>query len=74
MANELPQAEILSGERCKKLRCKGMYTNWGLPESKRVSGDGNFWCGQTQTIIGPDQQLVGDEECRNSGRLCYELR
>jgi len=60
------------GERCRSLRCKGMYLNYGLGETERVAGDGNFWCAKTQRIFGPDDQLVGDGVCRHSGRSCYE--
>jgi hypothetical protein len=49
-----------------------MYLNVGQPPGKRVTGDGNFWCGKTQTIIGPDRNFVGDGECRHTGRSCYE--
>jgi len=61
-----------TAERCLSLRCKGMYLNHGLKESERVAGDGHFWCAKTQRIYGPDDQLVGDGECRHSGRSCYE--
>ena len=71
--NILHPAEQQS-ERCRSLRCKGMYLNYGLPEGERVAGDGHFWCGKTQRIFGPDDQLVGDDLCRQSGRGCYETR
>lgn len=61
-----------AGERCLSLRCKGMYLNYGLKESERVAGDGHFWCAKTQRIYGPDDQLVGDGQCRHGGRSCYE--
>lgn len=60
------------GERCTSLRCKGMYTNWGQPAGEKVAGDGNFWCAKNQRIFGPDDNLVGDGECRHTGRSCYE--
>ena len=60
------------GERCRSLRCKGMYLNYGLSEEERVTGDGHFWCSRTQIIVGPDQELVGDVECRHTGRACYD--
>lgn len=66
----VPQA----GERCKSLQCKGMYLNWGLGQNEQVAGDGNFWCGRTQRIFGPDDRLVGDSECRDAGRGCYVAR
>jgi len=65
-------AETPTGERCQSLRCKGMYLNYGLGETERVAGDGNFWCGKTQRIFGPDDNLVGDGVCRHAGRACYE--
>lgn len=67
----LPPAPVQTGERCQSLRCKGMYLNFGLGETERVAGDGNFWCGKTQRIFGPDDQFVGDGACRHSGRACY---
>jgi hypothetical protein len=47
---------VSQGERCTSLRCKGMYTNWGQPAGEKV----------------PDDNLVGDGECRHAGRSCYE--
>ena len=66
------QSGVQSGERCQSLRCKGMYLNFGLGETERVAGDGNFWCAKTQRIFGPDDQPVGDGVCRHAGRSCYE--
>ncbi len=76
MSHDLPiiadGIELPKAERCRSLLCKGMYLNYGLPDDKRVTGDGNYWCGRTQTVLGPDKDFVGDLECRNSGRSCYE--
>lgn len=70
MAEEL---KILhTGERCRSLLSKGLYINAGLPAGQEVAGDGNFWCGKTQTIFGPDDQICDGENCRNSARTCYE--
>ena len=71
-AEQPSQSQEAQGERCLSLRCKGMYLNHGLKDSERVAGDGHFWCAKTQRIYGPDDQLVGDGECRHSGRSCYE--
>ncbi len=60
------------GERCRSLRCNGMYLEGRLGDAAQGSGDGNFWCNKTQRIYGPDDQLVGDGVCRHSGRSCYE--
>lgn len=70
MSDELTQ--LPQAERCTSLLCKGMYTNVGQPPGVRVTGDGHFWCGKTQTTIGPDRNFVGDGECRHTGRACYE--
>lgn len=70
MSEELPV--LPEGERCASLLCKGMYTNVGQAPGTRVAGDGNFWCGKTQTIIGPDRNFVSDGDCRHTGRSCYE--
>jgi hypothetical protein len=72
LAEQVPQSQESQGERCLSLRCKGMYLNAGLPPGERVAGDGHFWCSKTQRIFGPDDQLVGDGECRHSGRSCFE--
>ena len=70
MADEL---NILNNaERCRSLLSKGLYTNAGMPPGEKATGDGNFWCGKTQTIFGPDDQLCDDEHCINSTRSCYE--
>lgn len=66
--------ETSQSERCRSLQCKGMYLNWGLGQNEQVAGDGNFWCGRTQRIFGPDDKLVGDTECRNAARGCYATR
>ncbi|MBS0266908.1 MAG: hypothetical protein JSS02_33585 [Planctomycetes bacterium] len=69
-----PQADNapVESDRCRNLCCKGMYLNYGLGQNERVAGDGNFWCGKTQRIFGPDDQLVGDGLCRHTSRSCYE--
>ena len=70
MSDELSQLD--QPERCLNLLCKGLYTNAGQPPGTRVAGDGNFWCGKTQTTLGPDRNFVSDGDCRQTGRSCYE--
>ncbi|MGQ0636552.1 MAG: hypothetical protein ACT4QC_18210 [Planctomycetaceae bacterium] len=65
------QPEERLGDRCRSLLSKGLYLNAGLPEGEHVTGDGHFWCAHTQRIFGPDDGLVGNEECRRVGRKCY---
>jgi len=66
------QPASAQGERCRSLRCKGMYLNYGLADADRVTGDGHFWCAKTQRVFGPDDQFVGDGHCRDDGRSCFE--
>ncbi len=68
---------VIQGERCRFLLSKGLYINSHEPgadgpgEEHRV-GDGHFWCGRNQRTYGPDEQLCGDEYCRNQARSCYQ--
>ena len=67
------QLEVLpSGPRCSSLLSKGLYINAGLPKGKEVTGDGNFWCGKTQKIYGPDDRICDGDRCTNATRSCYE--
>jgi hypothetical protein len=63
---------LYTAERCRQLLSKGLYINAGLPAGQEAAGDGNFWCGKTQTIFGPDDRLCDGEQCRDSTRSCYE--
>ena len=75
MAQELPVLQppaLQNGERCRQLLSKGLYINAGLPKGQEIVGDGNFWCGKTQTIFGPDKGLGDGERCLNESRSCYE--
>jgi len=67
--NDLPV--IPSAPRCRNLLTKGLFINAGLPADQHVTGDGNVWCGKTQTIFGPDHQVCDVEECMKPGRGCY---
>ena len=70
MSQELPVLQ--NAARCRSLLSKGLYINAGLPPGQEAVGDGNFWCGKTQTIFGPDTNLCDDEHCRDPSRTCYE--
>jgi hypothetical protein len=63
---------IHTGERCRHLLSKGLFINHGLPPGQKAVGDGNFWCGKTQRVFGPDDRLCDGEECRDASRSCYE--
>lgn len=62
-----------SQPRCRHLLSKGLYINAGLASGEEAAGDGNFWCAQTQSIMGPDEHLCDDEQCCQPGRTCHEL-
>lgn len=70
MAEELNV--LYTAERCRSLLSKGLYINAGLKPGQEATGDGNFWCGKTQKIFGPDDRLCDGVECRDSTRACYE--
>lgn len=59
-------------DRCRFLYSKGLFTNAGLPPGEEVTGEGNFWCAKTQTIMGPDRQLCDREYCLDPSRTCHE--
>jgi len=59
---------------CRYLRSNGMYIFDGRPDG---TDDDDYepsgsWCLQTMKAFGPDDDLVGRRECRDSGRPCYE--
>ena len=70
MSNEL--SVLNHPKRCQALYSKGLFINAGCKPGEEITGDGNFWCAKTQTIMGPDRQLCGGEYCLDEGRGCYE--
>jgi hypothetical protein len=63
---------IQPATRCRNLLSKGTFINHGLPPDKQVAGDGNFWCGKTQRVYGPDKKLCDLKPCCDASRSCYE--
>jgi len=67
---------IAGGEVCQCLRSKELFYQ---PAPSAVEGAGTeaseahgpFWCVRTQSLVGPDGQLVDTESCR-PGRSCCE--
>lgn len=69
----MPELKIVTtAVRCRELLSKGLYINAGLKPGEEAAGDGNFWCGKTQTTYGPDNRLCNKEECTDASRSCYE--
>ncbi|MGE0607392.1 MAG: hypothetical protein AB7O62_09885 [Pirellulales bacterium] len=72
MSTPLPNGElpVIGGATCQHLRSKGMYISGERDLGNMPIGDGNCWCGKTQQVLGPDDQLVGRDRC-SSARRCY---
>jgi hypothetical protein len=56
---------------CRRLRCKEMFVDTGLPFHPAQSASGAYWCNSTQNCLGPDGEVVDVESCK-PGRACYE--
>jgi hypothetical protein len=71
--DKLPVVEITSSPCCH-LRNKGMYVYTdGTCEDAADDYDGTvYWCLKTMKSFGPDDDMVGGRECRDSSRSCYE--
>jgi hypothetical protein len=61
---------------CRHLRSKGMYVYTdGSSENEETAEDFDstvYWCLQTMKNFGPDDEVVGGRECRDTVRSCYE--
>jgi hypothetical protein len=71
--NDLPVID-LNGPACRHLRHKGMYvyTDEDGGQSHADYDNTIYWCLKTMKGFGPDDDLVGGEDCRNSSRSCYD--
>jgi hypothetical protein len=57
---------------CQRLRSKGFYlTGPADPDLTEFSNTSAYWCGQTVTILGPDDILCSPEMCQ-PGRTCFQ--
>jgi len=61
---------------CRYLRSKEMYTVTQPEEvlersESEQSSPCHFWCNQTMTAVGPDDQPVHKSACK-PGRSCFE--
>lgn len=66
---------LQSTTRCRHLLSKRMYIHAGLSPQDQVppTGDDDIWCGKTQTLFGPDDQICEPDACCKPGRPCYEV-
>ncbi len=72
-SNEPPIAATI-GSPCCYLRSNGAYIFGG---ERAGTDDDEYsssacWCSQTMKSFGPDDDMVGHRECRDSSRTCYE--
>ena len=56
---------------CPSLRWKGQFIEAEHDPTVQRSNDGNFWCMQTQTCIGPDGKLAEPRPCSSKRRKCH---
>lgn len=66
--------ELLRTRRCRHLLSRGVFVNHGLPPGQEAvnEADDQFWCGQNQTIFGPDDEICDIENCCNPSRGCHK--
>jgi len=61
---------------CRNLRNNGMYLHTGgggNPVSEPDESSSTvYWCTKTMTGFGPDDDMVGWLDCRDSSRSCYK--
>ncbi len=56
---------------CHALRWKGQFISVERDPNVPACNDGLFWCGYTQTCIGPDGELAEPGNCCSAGRACH---
>ena len=73
-AEEAPGTPEL-GPPCRYLRFKGMYVYTDETSTDEPQDYDNtiFWCQKTLRDMGPDDNFVGRDDCRETGRTCYEI-
>lgn len=70
------QLHVVSQPVCRHFLSKGMFITGLVNPAEDPTGphgDGNCWCNQTQSPIGPDDAIVERETCTYA-RRCYEQR
>jgi hypothetical protein len=58
-------------EVCNCVRWKSMYYQTQHDPTVPRSNDDHYWCAMTQTVIGPDGQVVNLDSC-SPGRTCFK--
>lgn len=60
---------ISTGQICQSIRSKKLFYQ-DEEDASDARNAGPFWCGRTQSAVGPDGQLVGFDSCRPSRSCC----
>lgn len=66
------KAMIQTGQVCRCIRSKPLYYETDDPEEHAAGVGGPFWCSRTQSVVGPDGDVVDVTRCR-VGRSCCEI-
>ena len=66
------QTQAETGQVCRCLRSKEMFTHDEPGWDIRSSSSGIFWCLRTQNCLGPDGQIADPDNCQE-GRSCHRL-
>ncbi|HKV38358.1 MAG TPA: hypothetical protein VJX67_04030 [Blastocatellia bacterium] len=71
MRTEAERFNIDHPDLCACLRWKSQFIGVEPDPTVPPSNDGLFWCGHTQTVIGPDGKLAEPGECSSRVRSCH---
>ncbi len=68
----MPSLQVLieKGQVCCCLRTKTMF--YEVEGDASQESEGPCWCGQTQSVFGPDGEIVDSDHCR-PGRACCQI-
>lgn len=70
---ETPTPPAAPAGPCCHLRSKGMYVYSDVDPAAHDGYDNSiFWCLKTMKSFGPDDEMVGREECSDASRSCHE--
>lgn len=73
---DAPELPVVEGTElsvpCRHLRSKAMYVYSDMPDEIDQHDNSIFWCLKSMRNFGPDDEHVNGEDCRRSGRSCYQ--
>ena len=71
MTTEVERFNTDRPELCSCLRWKSQFILADPDPTVPPSNEGLFWCGHTQTCIGPDGHLAEPGNCSSPDRGCH---